>query len=100
MRMFRGDLKPDLSITCYDGADPVNLSTASTVKVIGVRDGVALFNRAATSAGADGVVTMEWQAGDTSTVGQIAVEVEVTWPGGKPQTFRPAESVKVEPDLG
>lgn len=102
MRIYRGDLKPDLHITLYDGDTPVDLTTAAAVKVIGVRDGQPAFTHTVTGAGADGVVTMPWQTDDTAVAGTIKVEVEVTWPGGggKPQTFRPDDVVQVDPDLG
>lgn len=99
MRIYRGDLKPDLVITCLDGDAPVDLTVATSVSVIGVRDGVVLFNRAATSSTALGVVTMLWQSGDTNLAGVIEVEVQVTWSGAKPQTFRPPDVVTVAPDL-
>lgn len=98
--MFRGDLKPDLRIALTDGGTAVDLTTATAVKVIGQLDGSPLFSRAADSATADGVVTMSWQSADTATTGQIAVEVEVTWPGSKPQTFRPPEVIHVLADFG
>lgn len=111
MRIYRGDLTPDLEITCtnrvynpatgrHDQTTPVDLTAATTVKVIGVRDGVEVFNRPVNDDAPDGVVTMPWQPGDTDTPGQIVVEVEVTWPGGKLQTFRPQDYVTVAPDLG
>lgn len=99
MRIYRGDLMPSLVITCLDGDDPVDLTIATSVFVIGVRDGVVLFNRAATSATALGVVTMDWVANDTAVTGVIEVEVEVTWPGARAQTFRPPEMVTIAPDL-
>lgn len=106
MRIYQHDLLPALEVTCEE-VDPVtkarsvvDLTTATSVKVIGVKDGAVLFNRAATSSTALGVVTMAWQSGDTATSGTIAVEVEVTWPGNKPQTFRPTSLVEVVADYG
>lgn len=99
MRIYRGDLKPDLVITCLDGDAVVDLTAASSVFVIGVRDGTVLFNRAATSATSLGVVTMLWQTADTTTAGVVEVEVQVTWSGSKPQTFRPPDMVTIAPDL-
>jgi hypothetical protein len=45
---------------------------------------------------------MDWQAPDTAVPGDLYVEVEVTWPGSKPQTFPPDdyEVVEVMQDLG
>ncbi len=102
MKLKRGDLKPDLVITCTsDGAVP-NFTTATTVQVVCRREGaaVALFTRTATG-DALGKVTYVWQAGDTDTVGRLLFEVVATWTGSKPQRF-PANSylpVDVEENL-
>lgn len=107
MRIKRGDLLPALTATLTDTiagvVTPVNLTTATSIRVIGRRESatVNLFDRAVTG-GADGKVTMAWQAGDTSVSGRIYIEVEVMWPGSKPQTFPPSSQlvVRVEDDLG
>lgn len=99
MKMYRGDLKPDLQVNCTDDGVPVDLTTANSIRIIGMRGGTELFDRTVTGT-SGGVVTMEWEAADTSETGRISVEVEVTWPGSKPQTFRPASVVEVVPDFG
>ena len=91
MKLYRGDLKPDLVITLTDGDQPVDLSAATSVRIIGMRGSTLAFDRTPTST-EGGVVTMEWLPEDTETTGRITVEVEVTWPGAKPQTFRPASN--------
>ncbi len=97
----RGDTVPDLSITVTDNGTIVDLTTATTVKVIGTINGSLIFSRVVTGT-ALGVVTMPWQPADTATAGMLEIEVEVTWPGtGKIQTF-PADGVlrvNVEQDL-
>lgn len=106
MTIKRGDLLPALTITLTDGVDangdpvPVDLTPATTVRVIGFLDNSLLFNRGVTG-NAQGVVTMPWQAGDTDVAGDIYLEVEVTWPGSLPQTFPPDgyEVVHVMQDL-
>ncbi|MGI8682027.1 MAG: hypothetical protein ACR2JO_07845 [Mycobacteriales bacterium] len=97
MRMFRGDLLPDLQITCTDNDAPVDLTTATGIRVIGVTAGKVLFDRAVTGT-ASGLVTMVWETADTAAPGRVAVEVEVTWPGVRPQTFRPAQVVDIVAD--
>ena len=82
----RGDLTPNLSITLTDDDEPVNLTSATDIRLIGTRRGVVVFDRSL-SGSAQGVVTMPWQAGDTDDLGVILVEAEVMWPGDKPQTF-------------
>ncbi len=108
MRIKRGDLLPALTATLTDTpaggvTAPVNLTTATGIRVIGRRAGatVNLFDRAATGSAA-GVVTMPWQAADTAIVGRIWVEYEVTWPGAKPQSFpaRGQLAVDVYDDFG
>lgn len=102
MNMKKGDLTPNLSITCTSDGAAVNLTTASSITVVARREGAStpLFSRAATG-NSSGVVTMSWVAGDTDTVGRINIEVLVTWPGAKPQRF-PATSylsVDILPNL-
>lgn len=99
MRMFRGDKKPDLVITCSDNGAVVNLTAATSIRLIGVSNGVVVID-AAVSGTATGVVTYVWQTVDTATVRTIKVEVEVTWPGAKKQTFRPGDAVQIVPDYG
>lgn len=95
MRLYKGDLEPPLQATLTHNGLPVNLSTATSVTVIGTRNGVQVFSR--TTAGAtDGALTMPWQAGDTDTRGRIFIKVDVIWPGNRPQTFEADDVVDVE----
>jgi hypothetical protein len=98
MKVYTGDLLPDLTITCLDGDTGVDLTTADDVLVVAAQNGVQLFNRSVVG-GVDGVVTVPWQSGDTDTAGSIFVEVRVIWSGGKPQTFRPVEVIEVVESL-
>lgn len=88
MIIKKGDLLPDLAITCTSDGTAVDLTSAVTVEVVCRRQGAdtALFTRTATG-DANGVVTYEWQQGDTDTVGRLLFEVLVTWPGAAPQRF-------------
>lgn len=97
----RGDLMPLLAGTLTDKDTPVDLSTAVVVRVLGYKDGVLVINRSVTGS-ADGRFTMAWDPPDTATTGDILMEVEVTWPGAKPQTFPNGgyEVVRVVQDLG
>ena len=98
MKVYQDDLMPNVVLDLTDGGEPIDLTVATAIRVIGVRGTTTVFNR--TVAGtAEGVVTMPLQAGDTATIGRIQVEVEVMWPGNKPQTFRPASTLDVVPDL-
>lgn len=93
-----GDLKPDLIVDLYDDAtgQPVDLSTASAITVRCWRNNILLFERDAAPAmspedRAGGIVRTLWQAGDTSEEADLYLEVEVVWPGSKPQTFPPGD---------
>lgn len=86
-RIKRGDLLPVWSATLYDGEDTVDLSTATSARVIGVLAGEKIIDREATSKNNVGRVTMDWEAGDTDVAGTIYFEVEVMWPSSRPQTF-------------
>lgn len=102
MTMYTGDLEPALEVT-LSAADPVDVTTATAVKIIGTRDGeTAVFTRAPTTTtvvGDTSVVTMAWVDGDTDDPGRIYIEVEVQWPGVRPQTFR-AGAVDIKTDYG
>jgi hypothetical protein len=102
MRMYTGDLEPDLQVTLSSADGPVDITTASSVRVIGKRDDTIIFDRAPDATdivGDTSVVTMEWVDGDTDDIGRITVEVEVLWPGVRPQTFRANGGVDVLRDF-
>jgi hypothetical protein len=99
LELRRGDLKPDLVVDLEDDGALIPVTTAASMSVIGARNGVMLFKRAVPT-DTDGIARMEWQAGDTATAGTITVEVEIVWPGTKPQSIRTGNTVKVLPDLG
>jgi hypothetical protein len=99
--MYTGDEKPDLELT-LSADDPVNTSTATAVRIIGRVNGTIIFDRApstTTIVGDTTVLTMLWQSADTDQIGRIQIEVEVTWPGDKQQTFRADGGVDVLRDF-
>ena len=90
LTMKQNDLAPSLRAQLLDGETAVDLTTASSARIIvtTIDKATELLDRAATiEAGTNGWVTMDWQTGDTATVGRYLLEIEVTWPGTKPQTF-------------
>jgi hypothetical protein len=104
MEIKRGDLLPDMIVDLVDrDGVAVNLSTATAIRVIGVRYGVTIIDRATTLPGsAVGTVTIPLEAGDTALAGTILCEVEVMNPGAKPQTY-PVDGyyrIEVIQDLG
>lgn len=109
VQLKQHDLEPPFSAILYDGTDettrvPVNLSAATSVVFIMKRKGSLIINRRAMTVvdASAGSVSMSWQSGDTSLTGAHQAEIEVSWPGARPQTF-PANGVItifIEPDLG
>ncbi len=88
MRMKRNDTKPDLVITLTDNNVPIDLTAATSVRVIATHRGQLAFDD--TSPTLDrpaGKVTHMWLATETALSGRIWFEVEVTWSGGAVQTF-------------
>jgi hypothetical protein len=111
IKFYQHDLKPDLTVQIERETAPksgvflpVPLDDAVALNVIGVRDGAVVLERDAlpTSAAglSTGLVTMPWEAGDTDVVGLLRVEVEVVWPGNKPETFRPDQAYNIVADFG
>ena len=88
----RGDRKPDLTLTVTNAGAPVDLTSASAVRLL-IRakndrsGGAPYLDVALAGRPANGVLTYAWGASDTATAGSYDVEVEVTWPGSLKQTF-------------
>lgn len=102
----RGDLEPSVSAVLDDAGTLVDLTAATSVRfVMTSSTGVVKVNRAMTKGNQTtdpGLVTMAWQTADTDTAGTYRGEVEVTWPGSRPQTF-PGDgylNILILPDLG
>lgn len=102
----RGDTAPVFRAQCLNGVDPVNLTTASAVKLL-IRDraGTVLVNAAMTKedqTSNPGWVRRTWQTADTATAGVYRLEVEVTWADGTTQTFPPDRyaTLAITEDLG
>lgn len=98
----RGDTAPPLLITCYDGDTPVDLSTATSARlIITDRAGTNVVDAAVTGDAA-GQVAYTLPPTAVANVLRLYAEVEVTWPGGTIQTF-PASgtlTIDVVADLG
>jgi hypothetical protein len=102
------DLEPSLEVQLLSGTDPVDLSQAAAVALFvysrrtGLKVSGSMTIADQTVTANLGVVTYAWRSGDTDTVGVFNAEIQVTWPGDKPQTF-PAHqyfTVDVQKDLG
>lgn len=101
------DLLPILVVTLTEGGEAVDLSLATSARFLmkNLRFGLKV-NQVATILDQNitankGKVSYAWQGTDTDTVGKFNGEIEITWPGGKTQTF-PAQkyfTVDVQNDL-
>lgn len=99
MKINKGDLLPDLVADLSGASGPTDLTSATLIEVVIFRGDVEVIRRTVTG-NAQGAVTMQWQAGDTDTAGLLGAKWEVTWPGGRMQTF-PVEGLEwvlVTPD--
>lgn len=98
-----GDRLPALPLTLI-GADgePLNITDATSVRVrmwIPHRPGARAYVVDAvpvTVDAATGSLRYDWAAGDTDVCGEYAVDVLVTWSGGRRQTFPTQGWVTVE----
>jgi hypothetical protein len=85
-----GDLEPALTGTVLDGTTPVDLTTATAVMAHIRRSDGTTVSRAVTlgdQTTSPGAWTMAWVTGDLAEAGGYSVEIEVMWPGARPQTF-------------
>lgn len=104
-RMKQHDLEPPLRLVVLDGVKAVDLTNAQDAYLIieGIVDRELMtIDPDQTVDGNRGHVSYAWQAGDTDTIGEFNFEIEVMWPGDRPQTF-PVKSyavLSVEDDLG
>lgn len=102
------DLRPDLRVRLLDEDVAVDLTGAASALFLmrnrrsGLKISAAMTILDQTQDATKGVVSYSWQAGDTAIHGDFQGEVQVTWPGSKPQTF-PANgyiTVSIGKDLG
>jgi len=107
MEIKQHDLKPDLIITVFDGAQLADLTGVVSWRILGQLRGVLVLDAAPTSVVVDplkwkAVLTRAWVSPETAVTGDMRIEVEAMWPGGKPQTFPASstETVRINADLG
>lgn len=95
MKIRQGDLLPPLIIDCTDDGAPIDLTEATSVRVVGVQGVTEVIDDTAPATTDQGQVTHTWVAGETETVGRIFVNVEAVF-AGKKQTFPPYGSLAVD----
>lgn len=101
-KMKVGDLAPDLRVLVTSKEAEFDVESIVSANVTVARDNTLLFTRAATTltpVHAGVIVAMPFQAGDTDTPGDFDVEIELIWPGGKPQTIRTDNRLRIRSDL-
>lgn len=93
------DLEPPLIVTCLDDNAPVDLSTALSARFLmrnlsGLKVNAMCEILDQTDEDLWGKVKYVWTGSDTETVGTYNGEIEIIWPGNRPQTFPSAKSAK------
>jgi hypothetical protein len=98
----RGDRRPSFRAQCLDGSTPVDLTTATSAKLILKSATTTLTVTAVIEDVLLGKVRYDWQTADTATTATYRAEVEVTWNDGNKQTFPGGDysTVIVIDDLG
>jgi hypothetical protein len=104
MRIYVGDLEPDLQVTIKDQDLSVDASGVP-VTLVGTIDGDQIFSRSPDNrtyvppSGNDlgyTVLDMNWREGDTDRAGRMKIVVVVEWPGQPdPQTIEPLRTVRI-----
>lgn len=93
LEVRQGDLLPPLTIDVTDQGEPVDMTMATTVHVLGYQGGVEVFDRPATTVGV-GQVMMNWSTGDTDNIGPMKVFVRINWTG-RELTVEPDNKVQI-----
>jgi hypothetical protein len=98
------DLLPSITATLVDADQaPVNVSssTVSFIMAQATNRIVAVNADAVIVDGPNGIVRYDWDPADTAAVGEFVAEWQVTFPGGKKQTFPSAgyNTVSIVADL-
>jgi len=90
----KNDLEPSLRVQLLDGTSPITtLDDADSMRILirnrklGLKVDQPVTPVSPQTGDNIGWVEYAWVLGDTDTAGEFNAEVEVTWPGARPQTF-------------
>lgn len=101
------DTDPSLYFSIFDGDTPLDLTSAVSVRFLmsSIQHGLVVNNAVVPLLDQTlfpGQGYYRWYVGDTAIAGEFKAEIEVTWAGGRKQTW-PSKGyikVKIAPDLG
>lgn len=94
------DLEPPLVVTILDSGLAVDLTTVVSARLMmrnlaaGLKVNRAMTILDQTDPDNLGKVKLDWQGLDTDTVGDFNAEIEIMWPGNRPQTFPAQKALK------
>lgn len=84
----RGDTVPALEATLTDQDGPINLTTATSVKLLAKSrtDATTISGTCSIVSAAQGKISYTWVSGNTSAPGSYDMEFEITWGVGQIET--------------
>jgi hypothetical protein len=96
----RGDRLKSLRVTMLDGATPIDLTTATVVFRMQLRDrsSSVFVDNATVIDAVNGVVEYQWAAGTTDAAGSYDAEFEATFASGKTETYPKVGYIQLEID--
>ena len=100
------DTVPALQVTLADSNGPINLTNATSVKVVmkGNNTGTVVVGVCTVTNAIAGQVSYTFTAANTATPDVYQVEFEIVWAGGGEQTVPNAAAsnptVEIDPELG
>lgn len=101
----QNDTWPVLAFTLSDAAGTVDLTSATTIRLImklGSTTVIGVCDKDANQVTNRGKGTYTWIAADTATAGPFRAEFEITWSNGKVETFPNTgyKTIEIVGDLG
>lgn len=91
-----GDTAPDLTGTCTSNGVPANITGSTLALHLKKPSGTVVTKTGIVDSGAAGTWHYSWVTNDLDQAGTWWVELQVTYSGGKIQTFGPSAFAVVE----